>query len=405
MFDRLIQDWIVFLIPVISSMVGWGTNVIAVKMMFYPVDFIGIRPWFGWQGIVPAHAKALAAKSTDLITEKLINLRLLFDEFDAQGFAGNLEPALDEITEQIIGETAAKYAPEMWQGLPDPMKDQVRQMVRGEVEKVAVEILADMGDAIEDIIDLKAIVVEVAHRDRRLMGEMFQRVGVEEFRFIKRSGAYFGMIFGIVQLAAWTIYPAWWVLPLFGFFVGYVTNYLAIKLIFEPKGARRIGPFVLQGLFHKRQAAVAQQFATMVSSDVLNADNLVAYMIDGEAGQRLFGIVERRVGELVDRYREHPMTKSMVPADQWDTIRDEVFAQIRRDLPKPGGFLYIFVSRAVDVYGELFGRMTALDPDSFEGVLRPAFQKDEWKLIVAGGVLGMGAGILQVLYLFGDRLA
>ena len=46
--------------------------------------------------------------------------------------------------------------------------------------------------------------------------------------------------------------------------------------------------------------------------------------------------------------------------------------------------------------------MTQLDPLSFEGVLRPAFQQDEWKLIVAGGALGMAAGAAQVMLLFKD---
>ena len=61
--------------------------------------------------------------------------------------------------------------------------------------------------------------------------------------------------------------------------------------------------------------------------------------------------------------------------------------------------------RSVDVHGELFTRMTRLDAEKFEGVLRPAFQQDEWKLIVAGGVLGLGAGVLQVVYMFGEYLA
>jgi uncharacterized membrane protein YheB (UPF0754 family) len=377
---------------------------VAVKMMFYPLDFVGIRPWFGWQGIVPAHAKALAARSTEIITEKLINLRMLFDDFDAQGFSGHLDKALDELTEQVIAETASKYAPQMWAQMPDPVKTQVRTMLRAEIHTVSVKILEDMGKEIEDIIDLKAIVVETAHRDRALIGQMFQTVGVEEFKFIKRSGAYFGFAFGVPQLFAWVLYPAWWVLPFFGFFVGYATNWLALKLIFEPAQPKKVGPLTVQGLFHKRQQAVAGEFARMVSTEILNPNNMVDKMVTGEAGAKLFGIVEKHVGDMLERYKANPMTAAMVPADKFDEIRAELFARMRHDLPKPGGFLHIFTSQAVDVYGELFDRMTELDSESFEGILRPAFQKDEWKLIVAGAALGLGAGILQVVYLFGDQL-
>jgi outer membrane protein TolC len=36
---------------------------VAVKMMFYPVHFVGLKPFLGWQGIVPANAENLAASS------------------------------------------------------------------------------------------------------------------------------------------------------------------------------------------------------------------------------------------------------------------------------------------------------------------------------------------------------
>jgi uncharacterized membrane protein YheB (UPF0754 family) len=388
-----------------SAFIGWFTNVIAVEMMFYPIDFVGIPPVLGWQGIVPAHAKALAARSTDLITTKLINLKTLLEQFDAEGFAGNnLDQALDELADQVIRETAETYASQMWASSPEVIKQQVRGLVRTEVQALSVKILADISANIEDMLELKPIVVDAAHRDRRLIGNMFQTTGRPEFVFIKRSGAYFGFLFGIVQLGAWIVYPAWWVLPFFGFFVGYATNWLAIKLIFEPAEPKRFGPFVFQGLFHKRQAEVAQEFAHLVSKDILNVEAMVGHMITGASGERLFGIVERHVNEMLERYKTNPLVGALVPADKWDAVQGELGQRIRDELPKPGGFLHIFVGKAVDVYSELFERMTQLDSESFEGVLRPAFQKDEWKLIVAGAVLGFGAGLLQLVFVFGDSV-
>ena len=402
--DTITSDPLVIIIPFIAGVVGWFTNVVAVKMMFYPLSFVGIPPIFGWQGVVPANARELASKSTDIITTKLINLRMVFEQFDAEGFSGNLDTALDELTDEIIAETAEKYAPDQWKQMPDPVKAQIRTMLRSEIKAVSVKILADMGDCIEDLIDLKEIVIESVHRDRALIGEMFQTTGSEEFKFIKISGLYFGFLFGVVQLFVWLVYPAWWVLPFFGFFVGYVTNWLAIKLIFQPAEPMKIGPLTIQGLFHKRQKEVAREFANMVSRDILNTDNMVEQMSTGKAGAKLYSIVEEHIGELLEKYQKNPMTAALAPGADWDEIRSEINARIREELPKPGGFLYIFVGRAIDVYGELLDRMTALDSKSFEGVLRPAFQKDEWKLIVAGGALGFGAGVLQVVYLFGDQV-
>jgi uncharacterized membrane protein YheB (UPF0754 family) len=373
-------------------------------MMFVPVEFVGIKPFLGWQGIVPRHARALAARSTDLITQKLINLQVLFERFDAAGFAAQLDPALDDLTEQVIRETAQRYAAETWASLPEPVKAQVRAVLRREVEQVAIGILDDLGKEVHELLDLKAIVVEAAVRDRKLIGDMFEHIGEAEFRFIKRSGLYFGFLFGILQLVAWVVYPAWWSLPLAGFFVGYATNWMAIKLIFEPAQPRRFGPVTLHGLFHKRQHQVAAEFAKMVSGKILDTRSMVGKMSTGPAGDRLFAIVDRHVGALLDRFRANPMATSLVPADAWGTIRAEVLAQVRTDLTAEGGLLWTFTERSIDVHGELLDKMTALDSESFEGVLRPAFQQDEWKLIVAGAVLGLGAGVVQVVYVFGEMV-
>ena len=41
-----------------------------------------------------------------------------------------------------------------------------------------------------------------------------------------------------------------------GALVGYVTNWIALKWIFEPLNPVSVGPFVLQGMFLKRQLEV-----------------------------------------------------------------------------------------------------------------------------------------------------
>jgi hypothetical protein len=41
--------------------------------------------------------------------------------------------------------------------------------------------------------------------------------------------------------------------------------------------------------------------------------------------------------------------------------------------------------------------MQTLSPEEFEGLLRPAFEQDEWILIAVGAALGFLVGEMQVL--------
>ena len=59
------------LIPVVAAGVGWGTNWMGVKMLFYPIDYLGTE-WYreencpyglvGWQGVVPARTERMAKR-------------------------------------------------------------------------------------------------------------------------------------------------------------------------------------------------------------------------------------------------------------------------------------------------------------------------------------------------------
>ncbi len=405
LLTRIQDNWIVLLIPAISSLVGWFTNVVAIKMMFQPIEFIGIPPYLGWQGVIPANALRLATVSNTLITQKLLSLRELFDEtFSAESFAGKLSAVIDDVTEQVIDEVANKHARAMWENAGEFMQNKVRQQVRAEVIDVSRAIAMDMADDIDKIMDIERTVLEAIERHKELMGEMFFEVGRKEFKFIERSGLYFGFLFGLFQMVIWVLYPAPWILPAAGFFVGYLTNWIAIRLVFAPREPVKIGPLIVQGLFHKRQSEVAEAFGRTVATRVLNADNIVATVMESEGAAHMDRIVERRIGELISKYEAHPMAALVLPEEKRPALRAELLERIQAEWPKPGGFFHTFAGESVDLRGELERRMKALDRESYEGVLRPAFQQDEWKLIAAGAILGTIAGVLQLVFIFGDAM-
>ena len=123
---------------------------------------------------------------------------------------------------------------------------------------VVEHILSDMTLHIEEVFDLKTMIVEAFVQDKDMLNQIFLQVGEKELSFIKRSGFYFGFLFGLLQATAWVFYKGWWVLPLAGFIVGYLTNYLALKMIFKPVNPRPCcgGRYVLHGLFLKRKNEV-----------------------------------------------------------------------------------------------------------------------------------------------------
>lgn len=124
------------------------------------------------------------------------------------------------------------------------VKNRIYRRINREMPQIVAEIMAELKTNLEHMCDLKDMVITNLTRDKILLNGIFQEVGHAEFKFIGRSGIYFGGLFGIAQMFVWMFFQYWWLLPAFGLAVGYVTNWLALKMIFNPKEIFRLGHFV-----------------------------------------------------------------------------------------------------------------------------------------------------------------
>jgi uncharacterized membrane protein YheB (UPF0754 family) len=84
------------LIPCLSGLVGYGTNVLAVVMTFQPLEFWPWKlyqqqgqPWgmFGWQGIIPSKAVEMTEILCDVFMTKVLNVNDVFSKVDPKHVA------------------------------------------------------------------------------------------------------------------------------------------------------------------------------------------------------------------------------------------------------------------------------------------------------------------------------
>jgi uncharacterized membrane protein YheB (UPF0754 family) len=186
---------------------GWATNVIALKMTFYPINFIGIRAdkneWFGikpmgwsgigaigWQGIIPSKAEEMAGRAVDLMTGKLIDIKEQFSKIRPDIISKQMAPQLNKLAHDILSETLEEEFPLIWNNLSNKRKEQIFESAAEEFPHVIEEIMEDIKENIDELLDVKSMVINELTRDKELLNEIFLTVGKEEFKFIERSGIY-----------------------------------------------------------------------------------------------------------------------------------------------------------------------------------------------------------------------
>ncbi|MCB9195717.1 MAG: hypothetical protein H6600_02155 [Flavobacteriales bacterium] len=390
-------------IPVISAVIGWGTNVLALKMTFFPLEFIGIKPFLGWQGIIPSKAEKMSKLSVDLWTTRLVDVKELFAQIDPAQVADEMRPQFDRISKEIMDEFMEQQMGDIWSRIPESVKKVAYARISRDMPGVVKDIMTDVKENIEDVFDIKAMVVQRLVQDKSLLNEIFLKCGKEEFKFIERSGFYFGFLFGLLQMGVWFFYQEWWILPVAGLIVGYATNWLALKLIFQPIEPVKILGMKIQGLFITRQNEVSEEYAKMLATEIFTFDRIFAAIVNGPTKQRFVDLISHHAKNAIDEGVgiSKPVIKFIAGERNYDKMKSIAVEKTIKELPKSVRPVFPYAEEAMDLETVFRTKMQALSPPDFVDFLRPVFQEDELKLILVGAVLGMAAGVAQLVFVFG----
>jgi uncharacterized membrane protein YheB (UPF0754 family) len=396
------EHWHVYAtMPFIAALIGYVTKRVAIEMMFKPLEFRGIRPIFGWQGVIPANARRMSGTAVDLLTKHLVDPQEIFARLDPEQMVRELEEPLLKAVEDVTREIMEQYQPRLWEMLPAAAQRGLINQVRAQAPKVVARLMREIATNIDEVLDVNTMLIEAMVRDKALTVRLIKEVAQPELKFIARSGVYFGFVIGLVQFVAWALTKQPVIMPVFGFVTGLVTDWLALKMIFYPRVERHFLFFRWQGMFQKRRQEVAADYGALIAVEVLTVSNVMEAVLTGPKSDRLFSLIQREVQRTIDQQASiaKPLVAMAVGGRRYQEMKKAAAAKAIEHLPETVKHAEGYATEALDVRNTIVDKMRQLTPVEFEGILRPAFQQDEWKLIAVGAIIGGLVGEIQVLLL------
>jgi len=402
----LAENWPMYLsMPVLAAIIGYLTKLVAIEMMFKPVEFAGKPPLLGWQGIIPRNAGRMASIAMDLLLGRLIDPHAILARLDTGRLMGELREPLNRAINDIGADLMTEFQPQVWEMLPEPAQRLVLRQIKAQTPKVVNEIMDDFAANMDAYLDVRDMAVSNLIKDKMVLNRLIRDISRPEMRFIARSGLYFGFAIGVLQAITWALTHEPLVMPIFGALVGLSTDWIALKMIFYPREERRILGVRWQGMFQKRRKEVSADYGRLIAEEVLTMPKLLEALLTGPKSDRLLTMVQRHVGRVVDRQvgLAKPLVVLTVGSDRFRRLKREAATRAVAQATSTMQPAMEYAKDALAVERTIVDAMLALTPVEFEGVLRPAFQQDEWKLILVGGILGGLVGELQVTLLIGGH--
>lgn len=384
-------------IPITCAFVGWSTNWVAVEMIFKPRNFWGI--WkLGWQGIIPHHAEKMTKMITEILTQKLMTPQELYRRVDPNIINREISDLINLTSAEIVQDIIEGENPQLWAILPDMVKKSIENEISTEIPKQMVNVYHAYGSDLDSVLEFDIVVKEaLCGKNVGVLIELFKRCGGPEFRFIIVSGIYFGFIIGLVQLAFLSILGQWWTFPIMGVIVGYITNWLALQMIFRPLEEKDFFFFKYQGLFLRRQNDVSREWANVVATKVLNSENMMRLIFQGKAGDLLVKLVMDSANKGVEKMMQTkvPIAPIILGTERTQRIKTLISDKIVAMLPMIADRVEDYITQTLKIEETIYSRLIQLPKDKFEELLHSVFKEDEMTLILLGAFLGGMVGLAQ----------
>lgn len=187
----------ILLLAIVGGIIGYSTNVIAVRMLFKPLNPIRI-PLIGYEivGLIPKRKNEIAYNIGQAVGEELIDYDGIIDSLVQEDDKIKLKTYVKARMQTVVNEKVS-FIPSMFKPM---IYSTIDEIVEKEIDSGIESLLESSKDKAKNRIDIAKMVEEkINELDLIELENMIINLSKKELKHIENLGLLLGFIIGIVQ--------------------------------------------------------------------------------------------------------------------------------------------------------------------------------------------------------------
>lgn len=196
---------------------------------------------------------------------------------------------------------------------------------------------------------------------------------------------------------------AWvWITPFVGGLIGWLTNYLAIKMLFHPRHPRFILGFALQGVVPRRQRDLALKIGAVVEEELLKSEDILNAINTEELQAHLASVVESRLDRFLREklFRGEFLYERVVSREGFQRVKRSIVTELVNLFPLEVEAALTQLVEKVDIKTIVADRVEQFDFERLEHIVYRVARAELFWVEISGGILGFLIGLMQVLFIW-----
>lgn len=191
----------------------------------------------------------------------------------------------------------------------------------------------------------------------------------------------------------------WILLPLVGALIGYVTNTIAVTMLFRPHRPISILGFRLQGLIPKRQADLARKIGEVVGTHLVEGSDLRHALQAVEVRPMAEKVIDKALAAKLSELSTIPMIGAFLTPDKLSGIRNAIVDSLVNNKDLIVEELGHAIEEDFDVSAVVEAKVAAFPTEQLERIILDVARRELVAIEIWGAVLGAVIGLLQVILL------
>lgn len=189
-----------------------------------------------------------------------------------------------------------------------------------------------------------------------------------------------------------------WLQPLISMFIGWITTWVAIKMLFHPRQPVRLLGLTIQGVFPKRQLQVAQKLGAVVAQELIHFDEIATLLKDPGQLSSLKPTIEKHLDSFlhVKLKEKLPFISMFVGEGTIQKLKDGMLDEIEVLLPEIIHQYTDSLGKKIDIEKMVTDKVANYSSDKLEEILKAVMKKEFWFLEIVAAVLGLLIGLIQM---------
>ena len=179
--------------------------------------------------------------------------------------------------------------------------------------------------------------------------------------------------------------------------IGWITNWVAIKMLFRPHKEINFGLFKIQGLIPKRKAEIGTGIASIIQNELISVKDVISNIDREEFSKRLNSLID----DVLDKNLKKKMKEKFpllqmfftdkVAKDVGNTIKDIVM----ENQEKIFEIFSNYAEENIDFEVIISDKISNFSLDKLEEIITLLAKKELKHIEVIGAVLGVLIGAIQ----------